>query len=469
MNQKSTAVQGVSAAGQRHDQPGTTAPAPGVRNWVGIIAVSTVISIAAIAIGTYKFQIGPAALVLFPIIWAVIIGGIVGVQKFRPITPSGRSVATVLLEVGIVMFLAGLGAQIGPSLNKLAEIGPAIALQEIGHIVGTVIIALPVAVGLGLGRASIGATWSIDRESFLAYAIQKFGVRSAEYRGVFSVWLLGSLFGAVFISLLAGLLGGLDVFDPRALALGLGLGSASMMLGGVAALSLLYPEMASEILALAALSNLVTNIVGFYAGVFIALPMCKALYRFWKRLFGKDDEGRSVRRLAASGATDANAGKAPAREVKLEVEDDPVIKRTPKVMLLALLVAGASGALMNALGTKSFEPKDLLGIGLFMVLTVIAFVVAKYVPSVPSSVWVLALGTLVSAPFMPTAAFVADVIGNLDVIMVGLASLTLIGLTVGRDVNAMKTLGWRIVVVAFLTYTASFVAAAAIAQFTLHL
>lgn len=464
MNQKTTSVQGVSTGTRPEAQPGSATP--GVRNWISIIAISTLISVGAILIGTYKFQIGPAALVLFPIIWAVVIGGIVGVQKIRPITPSGRSVATVLLEVGIVMFLAGLGAQIGPSLSMFGDIGPAIALQEIGHIIGTVIIALPVAVGLGLGRASIGATWSIDRESFLAYAIQKFGVRSAEYRGVFSVWLLGSLFGAVFISLLAGLLGGLDIFDPRALALGLGLGSASMMLGGVGALSLLYPEMAAEIMALAALSNLVTNIVGFYAGVFIALPMCKALYRFWKRVFGKDDEGRSVRRVAAGTLAEP---KAPAKEVKLEVEDDPVIKRTPKVMLLALLVAGATGTLMNALGTKSFEPKDLLGIGLFMVLTVIAFIVAKYVPSVPSSVWVLALGTLVSAPFMPTAAFVADVIGNLDVIMVGLASLTLIGLTLGRDINAMKTLGWRIVVVAFLTYTASFIAATAIAQFTLHL
>ncbi|GAA4381844.1 DUF3100 domain-containing protein [Paeniglutamicibacter cryotolerans] len=464
MNQKPAAVRRVETG--RTNAP---AQAPNVRNWTGIIAVSTLISIAAIAIGTHKFQLGPAALVLFPIIWAVVIGGIVGVQKVRPITPSGRSVATVLLEVGIVMFLAGLGAQIGPSLSKFAEIGPAIALQEIGHIVGTVIIALPVAVGLGLGRASIGATWSIDRESFLAYAIQKFGVRSAEYRGVFSVWLLGSLFGAVFISLLAGLLGGLEIFDPRALALGLGLGSASMMLGGVGALSLLYPEMAGEILALAALSNLVTNIVGFYAGVFIALPMCKSLYNFWKRVFGKDDEGRSTRRLAADASESSAAGRKPKREVKLEVEADPVIKRTPKVMLLALLVAGLTGALMNALGTKSFEPKDLLGIGLFMVLTLVAFTVAKYVPSVPSSVWVLALGTLLSAPFMPTASFVADVIGNLDVIMIGLASLTLIGLTLGRDIAAIRTLGWRIVVVALLTYSASFIAAAAIAQFTLHL
>ena len=37
--------------------------------------------------------------------------------------------------------------------------------------------------------------------------------------------------------------------------------------------------------ALAALSNLVTNIVGFYAGVFIGLPIARKLYAFWTRVF----------------------------------------------------------------------------------------------------------------------------------------------------------------------------------------
>src|SRR5699024_6983830 len=103
---------------------------------------------------------------------------------------------------------------------------------------------------------------------FLAFAIERFGTRSPEYRGVFGVWIFGSLFGALYISLIAGLLGSLDILHPLALALGLGLGSSSMMLGGVGALSVLYPSQATEIMALAGLSNLVTNIVGFYAGVF---------------------------------------------------------------------------------------------------------------------------------------------------------------------------------------------------------
>ncbi|MET3921019.1 DUF3100 domain-containing protein [Arthrobacter sp. UYEF20] len=433
------------------------------RHWWTVVAVSLLVSVAAVLIGTHKFQLGPAPVVLFPIIWAVVLGGILGTQRVRRVSGASRAVATLLLEIGIILFLARLGTQIGPSLAKLTELGPAILLQEVGHIFGTVILALPVAVALGLGRVAVGATWSIDRESFLAYAIQRFGVRSGEYRGVFSVWLLGSLFGAVFISLLAGFLGGLNIFDPRALALGLGLGSASMMLGGVGALSLLYPDQAGEIMALAALSNLVTNIVGFYAGVFLSLPLCRRLYVFWSRLVGRDDDGASTRRVRNTGAAPAQTQLAPP----VAVDVDPPLRVTRRTAILAYAITGASALLMNYVGTKSVTWNDALGVAVLVLLTGLSFRLARLLPSVPSSVWVLTLTTVLSAPFLPTAGLIAGLTQHLDVILIGLPALTLIGLTVGRDIKALKSLSWKIVVVALLTYSASFVAAAALGQFAL--
>lgn len=433
-------------------------------HWATVVVLSLLVSVAAVLIGTHKFQLGPAAVVLFPIIWAVVIGGIIGTQRVRRLSGSSRAVATLLLEIGIVVFLAKLGTTIGPSLTKFTELGPAILLQEVGHIFGTVILALPVAVALGLGRVAVGATWSIDRESYLAFAIQRFGVRSGEYRGVFSVWLLGSLFGAVFISLLAGFLGGLGIFDPRALALGLGLGSASMMLGGVGALSLLYPDQAGEIMALAAISNLVTNIVGFYAGVFLALPLCRRLYSFWSRLFGRDDEGKSTRQ----GRKPAAASNA-QEKLPVAVEADPPLKVTPRIAVLAYAIVGVSALVMNVVGTKGFTGADALGILVLLLLTGLSFRLARLLPSVPSSVWVLAITTILSAPFLPTAGLLAALTGHLDVILIGLPALTLIGLTVGRDITALKALSWKIIIIALLTYSASFIAAAALGHFALDL
>ena len=455
--------------------------------WFAMIAISTAVCAVAITIGTHKFHLGPAAIVLMPILWTVLIGGFLGVQRWKPIGGRARAVSTHLMDVSIVFFLAGLGTQIGPSLTKFTGLGPAILLQEVGHVVGTVILALPVAVALGMGRSAIGATWSIDRESYLAFAIQRFGVRSPEYRGVFAVWVLGSVFGAVFISLLAGLLGGLDFFDPRALALGLGLGSASMMLGGVGALSILYPEMAGEIMALAALSNLVTNIVGFYAGVFIALPMCQKLYKMWSRIFGRDDLGRRVRRGtligAAAEARAAGWGSARTGGAAIEtavavtggasgadavdvngIEEDPVVVRTPRTWLIAFAATGVVGVLLNALGTGSARPLDVLGVLILLALTAVALVLAKLVPAVPSSIWVLALATIASATFIPIGPFVASAAQNINVLFAGLPMIALIGMSLGRDVKALRSLSWKIVIVALMTFTASFLAAAVIAQ-----
>lgn len=454
--------------------------------WFAMIALSTAVCAAAIMIGTHKFHLGPAAIVLMPILWTVLIGGFLGVQRWKPIGGRARAVSTHLMDVSIVFFLAGLGTQIGPSLTKFTNIGPAILLQEVGHVVGTVILALPVAVALGLGRTAIGATWSIDRESYLAFAIQRFGVRSPEYRGVFAVWVLGSVFGAVFISLLAGLLGGLDFFDPRALALGLGLGSASMMLGGVGALSILYPEMAGEIMALAALSNLVTNIVGFYAGVFIALPMCQKLYTMWSRIFGRDDLGRRVRGGAllgsaagskTGGSAHAHSGAAaveadePAVTDTVDVngiEADPTVLRSPKTWLTAFAATGVAGILLNTLGTGSMRPLDVVGVTILLVLTAIALVLARLVPAVPSSIWVLALATIASATFLPIGPFIASTTQNINVLFAGLPMIALIGMSLGRDVKALRSLSWKIIIVALMTFTASFVAAAVIAQVAFH-
>ncbi|MDJ0357864.1 DUF3100 domain-containing protein [Paenarthrobacter sp. PH39-S1] len=241
-----------------------------------------------------------------------------------------------------------------------------------------------------------------------------------------------------------------------------------MMLGGAGALSLLYPSQAPEIMALAALSNLVTNIVGFYAGVFLSLPLCRRLYTFWSRLFGRDDDGRRVGRATQAAAGPADPAAQPAPDAPVAAED-PKVPLSRRTQLLAYGVVGVSGLLMNLLGTKAFVPGDLLGMVILLLLTALSFRLAKWLPTVPSSVWVLGIATVLSAPFLPTSQLFATLTGNLDVILMGVPTLALIGLTVGRDIPALKALSWKVVIVALITYSASFIAAAALGQTVLHL
>lgn len=79
------------------------------------------------------------------------------------------------------------------------------------------------------------------------------------------------------------------------------------------------------------------------------------------------------------------------------------VVRTPWTWLTAFAATGVAGVLLNALGTGSTRPLDVLGVLILLTLTAVALVLAKLVPAVPSSIWVLALATIASATFLPSA------------------------------------------------------------------
>ena len=72
--------------------------------------------------------------------------------------------------------------QCSASLSTVIQAGPALLLQEIGNL-GTIFLALPFALLLGLKREAIGATHSINRETNLALITDMYGPDSPEARG----------------------------------------------------------------------------------------------------------------------------------------------------------------------------------------------------------------------------------------------------------------------------------------------
>uniref|UniRef100_UPI0025F31EEE DUF3100 domain-containing protein n=1 Tax=uncultured Agrococcus sp. TaxID=382258 RepID=UPI0025F31EEE len=426
--------------------------------------------------GEHTFELGTASVVIFPFVLVVILGATVGLQRFIPVTGQTRAAGEALIPVGMVVFLALLGTGIGPMVGMVEEIGPALVMQEVGQLFGTIILALPIAVLMGMGRAAIGATWSIDRESYLAYAIDRFGTKAPEYRGVFGVWLIGSIFGAVFMSLLTSLLGGLDWYSPLSLALALGVGSTSMMLGGVGSLSILYPDLAVEIMALAGISNLVTNIIGFYAGVFVGLPIARKLYLFWCRVFRRPAAEIAEARLVAKGqvpegdaALDVRLAKKKDRksqsdEAPPQTAEDPATPTGWRPAVIAYPFAGVTGLLFNWIGTGGFHLRDIGGMAVCLALTWVAIFLSKKVRAIPATVWVLTFAALVTTPISPVADTVSYLVQDLDVLLVGLPALAIIGMNMGRDRKAFTQLSWKVVVAAILTFSFTIIAAASLAE-----
>ncbi len=245
------------------------------------------IVIIADTIGIHSFPVGPGKVVLLPLLYSFLMGLLLNpyVIKASKILVAKKTVksAGFFITLALMPFIAKFSFGIGPKLPELAAASPALLLQELGNL-GTMVIAMPVAVLLlKMGRESIGATHSIAREPNVALVSDKYGLTSPEGVGVMGVYVVGTLFGTIFFSLMAGYIGSMNVLDIRSLAMACGVGSGSMTAACTGALVATQPDMKETIEAFAASSNALTYATGLYMSLFIALPLSEKLYSAMKK------------------------------------------------------------------------------------------------------------------------------------------------------------------------------------------
>ncbi len=239
------------------------------------------------AIGVIEFDLGVGTIALFPMLYALVLGGIVSFPKLKLLTEGQMKNAATILGISFMLFVAKLATMLGPSLPQIFEAGLSLAFQEVGHIIGTFVIGLPIALLIGMKREAIGSTFSIDREPNLAIISEKYGADSPEGRGALGVYVCGTVFGAIYLALLAGFLGSIGIFHPISLAMGAGVGSGSMMAAASGALAVTFPNDAEDIALFAAAANLITTILGTYICVFFSLPVTVRLYEWLEPKIGR--------------------------------------------------------------------------------------------------------------------------------------------------------------------------------------
>lgn len=240
-------------------------------NWklYGVVLILTIIGEL---IGVRTFQVGPGTGLLLPMLYALVIGMFLGPKFVKVVSEKDMSDASPLIVMSVLILVAKLGTIIGPNVPQLIGAGPALLMQEFGNL-GTLILAMPVAVLLGFKREAIGATFSNAREGALAIIGDVYGLDSPEGRGVLGVYICGTLFGAIYNGIMSGFIASLNIFHPMAIGMASGVGSASMMSAAGGAAAAAMPEAADTILTFAAASNLVTSATGLYMMIFISIPL----------------------------------------------------------------------------------------------------------------------------------------------------------------------------------------------------
>ena len=191
----------------------------------------------------------------------------------------------MMLFIGVL--IAKLAVSSGQSIHLIFEMGPTLILQELGHL-ATIFIALPVALLLGFKREAIGMTNSIGREPEVAVVVDKYGFNSPESRGIFALFIVGTIIGTVFISFLTSISVSVLPLHPYAFAMASGVGSASMNAASLGPTLAAFPSLETQIEAFAGFSNLLSFSIGIYIVIFVALPLTEKLYQILEPKIGRN-------------------------------------------------------------------------------------------------------------------------------------------------------------------------------------
>lgn len=268
------------------------------KNLIKVMLTAFIIVVACEFVGEYTVNIGPVALVLFPMLYAVIIGIIITPdllgKKIKALKSMiGEKEINIAGDVvGIALVILGIkyGSTVGPNLQKIIAAGPAFLAQEFGHILAP-IVALPLALLFGFKREAVGACSSISRETSLGVISEKYGINSPEGSGVLGTYLMGTVIGTIYFSIL----GSVSIYTglhPYALGMATGVGSGSMMTAASAALTKVPeiaadPAMVDTILSYGATSNMMSSLTGLLFLVFITLPFTNKLYDILEPKLGR--------------------------------------------------------------------------------------------------------------------------------------------------------------------------------------
>ena len=410
-----------------------------------------IVAIAGVAqlVGPLTVPLGSVSIMLLPMIWALLIGVLISGQTWRPLPIDLQHTANAIMSVAVLVLCARLGLTLGQQLPALFAAGPALLLQELGNVFGSLLLALPLAVLLRMGPATIGATFSIDREPSFAMVTSRFGADSPQYRGVLSMYVFGSIFGAIVVSLVASIISALGIFRWEALAMGSGVGSGSMMAAGIASVSAAHPEFSDTIAALATTANLIAAVVGVPLTLWISLPLADRFYKFLTR------NQKEVVKKESSDKLSALA----------KVLDVPKVNLNPATSLLILSVAGLITA---TIVKKGFSFDMVITYALIAGMVGVAIWLTGLTKGkVPALITVILIGTYITSPWFPYAGWVLHTAESVDYLSVITLMLAVAGLSIGKDLPMLRQIGWKILPVGFVVIGATFLASTVIAQVVL--
>ena len=138
--------------------------------------------------------------------------------------------------------------------------------------------------------------------------------------------------------------------------------------------------------------------------------------------------------------------------------------------LIVLLITAAITLVGNFAGYRVGLLEALPGILILVAIAFAGIILNKLIPiKIPSVAYIVTLSTILTVPGVPGAETIAHYTSKVNFLALATPILAYAGIYTGKNLDALKKTGWRIVVLALFVMVATYVGSAVIAEIILRL
>lgn len=133
--------------------------------------------------------------------------------------------------------------------------------------------------------------------------------------------------------------------------------------------------------------------------------------------------------------------------------------------LVILLIMGALSLVSNTMSSSNTFLQALPGMVILILIAMAGIMLAKVLPGgIPAVAYVVTLGCILTIPSVPGSSIINGYMKHVGFVSLCTPILAYAGVSIGKDMDAFKHTGWRIVVLSCVIFIGTYIGSAVIAQ-----
>ncbi|MDK2823436.1 MAG: hypothetical protein PWQ67_2024 [Clostridia bacterium] len=137
----------------------------------------------------------------------------------------------------------------------------------------------------------------------------------------------------------------------------------------------------------------------------------------------------------------------------------------PKDIFFVMVLVGILSLVANLVGYKNGIMESIPGMVILIGISMLGVLIRQVIPiKIPSVAYIVLIGTLITYPGFPGSAVISGYISKVNFLALTTPILAYAGIAIGKDLDALKKTGWKIVLVACIVFIGTYIGSAVIAQ-----